>query len=1011
MLILYIADNLHLRRFYMALASLIDTILSAYDTMTKKSLSSYCFVETADSNGNLVAADGSMLSIIRVDGAKQLMGNQELSGVIEEMSLRLASYLGENGHVLQIWFARDPDLAESLLSQLNEPARSVARALKLQNVDDLLDERIKHLSKFVVWEGFYIAVWTRPSVLSKQELENLKKTSMVPKMWPTTLDTQRVWVASRYIEVRHKAFVHAIIEDMKAVAIRAEKLGSRDAIRAIKFSIYPDRVGSEWKPLIPGDVPAIRHTEMGGSDMSHLFIPRIEDQIFDKEAEVINPRIARVGRYYFATLEMSIGPQEARPFSFLLDRLHTMSEFPWRVSFLIEGDGLSGSLQLKNALAGVLGLTNSENRMLRDSVKALNEMKHEDNTIVKLRVSFCTWGPSDNLQLIEERSSQLQRAIETWGYCGVTSNSGDPIAGTFSSALGLDVASTAPAGAPPLPEVIKMLPWNRDASPWSKGSVLFRTPDGRPWPYQPGSSLQDTFIDLVTAPPGKGKSVWMNTTNFALCLSPGATSGSGGAQLPMISIIDIGPSSSGLISLLKEALPINRRHEVQYRRLRMIRDHAINPFDTQLGCRRPLPLERSFLVNFLSILGTQVGEEKPPSGLSDLAGMLVDEVYKKHDDQVRSGGNPKHYTPGIDYEVDEGLKSYNIDVEDETPWWEIVDKFFDKGEIHLATLAQRHAVPLLEDLASIIRDGPVMDIYGEARISNGEYLVKVFQRMISSSLREYPILTVPTRFDIGDSRVVALDLDEAAPGGGGPADKQTALVYMLARSALAKNYYLNEGIVHLMPKQYHKYHKARIKRIREVPKRIVYDEFHRTRSSPKIREQVLLDMREGRKWGVHIALVSQLLDDYDDNMVNVATGIWIFGGAAEDAQHRLGLSPSATNIIKRNLNGPGPGGAPFLAVLHLKDGKHEHLLMNTLGPMEMWAFSTTAEDVVIRDELYTRLGPVEARKRLATRYPKGSAKSDLESKINRMMEMGGDVDEVKEGLISQIIDELVSMQL
>ena len=58
-------------------------------------------------------------------------------------------------------------------------------------------------------------------------------------------------------------------------------------------------------------------------------------------------------------------------------------------------------------------------------------------------------------------------------------------------------------------------------------------------------------------------------------------------RLPRIAIIDIGPSSSGLISLLKEALPASKRHLVAYHRLRMTPEYSINPFDTQLGCRYP----------------------------------------------------------------------------------------------------------------------------------------------------------------------------------------------------------------------------------------------------------------------------------------------------------------------------------------------------------------------------------------------------------------------------------------
>src|SRR5690606_18854325 len=109
-----------------------------------------------------------------------------------------------------------------------------------------------------------------------------------------------------------------------------------------------------------------------------------------------------------------------------------------------------------------------------------------------------------------------------------------------------------------LADVITMLPITRPASIWNTGAFLLRTPDGKLWPCQPGSSLQTTWIDLIYARPGSGKSVLSNSLNLALCLSAGIQ------RLPHIAIIDIGPSSSGLISLLREALPIGQRHLVAY---------------------------------------------------------------------------------------------------------------------------------------------------------------------------------------------------------------------------------------------------------------------------------------------------------------------------------------------------------------------------------------------------------------------------------------------------------------
>ena len=56
------------------------------------------------------------------------------------------------------------------------------------------------------------------------------------------------------------------------------------------------------------------------------------------------------------------------------------------------------------------------------------------------------------------------------------------------------------------------------------------------------------------------------------------------------------------------------------------------------------------------------------------------------------------------------------------------------------------------------------------------------------------------------------------------------------------------------------------------------------------------------------------------------------------------------------------------------------------GPAELWAFSTTVEDVALRERLYGTLGPRLARKVLARRFPGGTARPDIESRIARIEE-------------------------
>lgn len=998
----------------MGVANFWSTLLGAGGMLAKKPLSSFSALETFEGE-MLIGKDGSLATVLRIDGMRKMIGDDELQGLVRKANTKLSPYFSKAGHAVQVYFCRDPDLSQQLLKNMMVTPRTIARRVGL-DLDDVFEERERHLQRFMVHEAFYMVLWTRLSVLSKQELDKALASRKPPGLIPGTFDAQGMFQAARQLVVRHKAYVASFLSDLAFFGIRAEALDGHDAIRALKASIYPDLTSHDWKPYAPGDVgrgprgedrvPWARVPEGPQGDMSHLLWHKLDDQIFDRGAEVVNQQIVKVGRYHFAGVDMTMGPQDLLPFSSLLAKMRDIEEFPWRVSFLVEGNGLR--FGAKGFLAAICGFTNAENKLLRDAIKALTEHQHSGKVVARIRVSFATWAPGDDLALIEDRANRLQRAVESWGYCEVSPSAGDPLAGTFSSALALDCSSTAPAGGAPLEDVIYMLPWDRDASPFQAGSVLFRTGDKRPWPWQPGSSQQDTFIDIVYSPPGGGKSVFLNTTSLAFCLSPVATSGTGGAKLPRVSILDIGPSSSGLISLIKEALPPHRRHEAEYRRLRMVKEHAINPFDTQLGCRKPLTLERSFLVNFITLLGTEVGQSEPPAGLSGLAGVAVDALYERFSDLSRSG-QPRPYTPDEDEAVDEAIARNQIELGDLPTWWEVVDKLFAAGAHREAALAQRHAVPRVEDLSAVVNTSQIQDIYRTA-LSGGESLVKVFQRTVSTSLREYPILTQPTRFDLGEARVIALDIDEAAPKGGKAADKQTGLVYMLGRFAIARDFYLNETDVAYFPDAYRAYQDARIRRIRESRKKLVLDEFSRTKAAAVIREQVKVDCREGRKWGVEVVLASQLLEDFDEDIIKLATGFWIMScreAEIESAARKFNLSKAAIDALETRLNGPGPDGAPFLAVLTMKDGKHEHLLYNTLGPMEIWAFSTTMEDVAIRNRLYARLGPQEARRRLARRFPGGSAKKEVERRQMELAERGETTREAAAGVIQQIADEII----
>ncbi len=992
------------RTFIDPLLDSIDAIMAWFSTELKQTVESYCDLETADDQQTLVARDGSLISVIRVLGVTRLIGQEEFDAIHHGLTQSLQATLKRPGHVVQVYFSYDREAVKPEIEEILSPARATAKRLRL-DLDDLFNERIDYISKFCAHEELYFVLWTRPYSLTAEQLKRANKDKLNfirTNKIPPFKNGQNLIAAIPDLRESHASFVRSVVTDLNALNVYSVLMPVHDAVHAMRMSADPEFTAHEWRPVLPGDKIPIHEARPLAGELSGVMYPPLSRQVYPRDARVMDLRTVRTGDRISTPIFIDLFPQDIRSFMVLFART-LPTRVPFRMSYLIESGGLA-TLGFKATMAAILSFTAAQNGLVSDANKLLQETEiNTDDAVVKLQVSFATWAPEGNIRLLRTRTAELAKAIEGWGTCEVSEVSGDVFAGIASSLLGFSANSDASPSVAPLSDVVYMLPFTRPASAWEYGALLFRSPDGKPLPYQPGSSQQTTWIDLMYARPGSGKSVLSNAVNLGLCLSGGIT------RLPRIAIIDIGPSSSGLISLMKEALPPEQRHLVAYHRLRMTPDYAINPFDTQLGCREPSPQERSFLVNFLTLLATPIGAERPYDGISDMAGLVVDEMYKYLNDE-----NKAHpYTPGLEPLVDDILSEIGFVLDEHTTWWEVTDALFLSGFHHQALLSQRFASPLLADAAAICRTQVIEDLYGQVRAPTGEPLIQAFGRMISSAVREYPVLSTISKFDMGDARVVSLDLDEVAKSGGDSADRQTAVMYMLARYILARHYYLTEDALGDIPDAYREFHRVRIAEIREDAKRIVYDEFHRTSKARAVRDQVIIDMREGRKWNVQIALISQSLEDFDPVMVEFATSIFIMDAGPEQAIKRsteiFGLSETARAALKTRVHGPREGGATFLAQFSTKNGMNTQLLTNTLGPIELWSFSTTAEDARLRNKLYEKLGPKEARRVLANLFPSGTVKKLIENRLATLKEKVAVIGEESNlSIADQLVEEILT---
>lgn len=1000
----------------------------------KEHISDMIRLEGMEDEHTLTLKDGSLVSLIRLEGSLIMLGSDEVERVIERIRISLSPYLTHPGHAIEVSFMRDPDAAQGKIGEIVEKTRRSAERLGL-DLSDVLNERRNHLSKFMTMENCLIAIYTRPSVMTADEAkEGAKIVSERVMAFPAMQFAQVPGKIYDEVYSRHSSLVRGIVQDLEVANQIVNLLDVTEALQEIRAALYPETSSTkfDWKPRLPAPfhkIPAGARAsqmkmapdtlgEMAALDYSNLGVPTFDLQLAGEDGMTIDSRTVRIGGCLFSGFDLTLAPEVLTPFNDLVAAINRNPfEVPWRVTFLIEAGGLQTLVWKEQYVRAFLFTAPTRNRRIRDAIDELREIDGVTDTAVRMRVSFACWAMKGEEEKLRRATSVVKRSVERWGICEVDGLVGDMMDTVICTVPGAGPESTAPPVVPPLAHALAMMPFDRQASPWAEGGMLLRTQDGKPWPFQPGSSIQTTFNTLLVGTPGSGKSVTLNALNLASALAISATS-EGDLQLPMIGIIDIGFSSAGVISMLKEALPAKRRHEVTFRKLKMTIEQSINPFDTQLGMRAPLPGERSFLTNFMAVICSD-GAKPPSSAMMGLINAAIDQAYLTKSD-TRS---PNRYIERDEPEVDAVLEAINFAPTETTTWWDVVDTLMSVGKTHEAEVAQKHAVPVLSDLVTASRVSQIEASYRDVLDENGQSIIDGFRRIITEVTRSFPILATHTRFDVSSSRITALDLNEVTARGSGPmAKRQSAIMFMIARNVLARNYFLDEDDFRIalrdgiLPEIYRDYHLKRARVSRETPKTICIDEYHRTGGLEGIDSQTELDMREGRKFNVRLSLASQRLDDFNPAIQDLATGVFICNSASPAATENLvrsfDINRRGEEVLRNELTGPSSQGAPLYVVLKTKRGTIQQKLFLTLGPVELWAFSTTAEDVALRNRLYEMLGPKKAREILGIRFPGGSAKSEIETRVSRLEETTGQSSEHARGnIIGALAEELKAQAL
>ncbi len=209
--------------------------------------------------------------------------------------------------------------------------------------------------------------------------------------------------------------------------------------------------------------------------------------------------------------------------------------------------------------------------------------------------------------------------------------------------------------------------------------------------------------------------------------------------------------------------------------------------------------------------------------------------------------------------------------------------------------------------------------------------------------------------------------------------------------------------------EYVRYWEVRYAEVAETPKRLCMDEYHLTGGVETIARQVKSDAREGRKWGLELILVSQLLADFD-TLADMASTVLVLNADSneirEQARQTFGFDQAVKSALERQVHGPqGRRGANLLARFKLREEERWIILNNSLGPRMLWALTTKAEDRLVRDELYRRMAVNDALRILASRFPDGTA-IETWSRMSTLARFGED--RIAKTIVDQVLGEFMS---
>lgn len=933
---------------------------------------------TEDGDPHMLAQiNGDLISVLDIRGARKLVGRDDFevmgtnfARIVEKMC-RAGS---GNQHSFAIGFRSDPSQARTIISRIMKPQVQTASGFGITDLR-MLKERHDALVRCCTDESVYLVVRTHAEDLTAHERKvradtkrrigiHLRKIKAGGMQFPMGV-SQTIPLPLGALVPRHHAAVRTMVDDLRAnlsaggAQLLVTLVNAHDAVASMRRHLDARPVPAGWKPRLFGD----KNSRLGGAafatmtDDAHITPTRLARQVINGpiDDDFGVRELAYYGEHWYGSVILEICPDNgSEPFSDLAARIGR--QIPWRVSFEINPNG-TRVRQMERTLAAFLGAVGDYNKGIRKAFDQLKELQNEGTYICSLRMVLTTWAKTKEQALVN--LSNLSSSVESWGAAGCTNETGEPGRAMMASSAAFSAVSPAPFLPAPIAEVARMVPFSRPASIWDRGQIIFSTLEGRPYPVEFGSGLQNYWATIGFAPTGSGKSFTLNVLNSGLLLAPGAT------EVPPITLVDVGHSGALVMEWFKSILPDRLKEQVLAVTLRNTDEYVVNPFDTQHGFDEPMTTDVDFLVAVLGTMSPGCGPEA-----AKFFERVVRAAYVRY---ARISPDSRRWQNAYDEKVAIALMNINYVVTDKTRVWQVVDALFEAGYLDESISAQRFAMPTLADLPKVAADASVANVYGNAA-HNGERIIDIFTRNIVASLDTYKLLSNFTKFNLGAARAVSIDLQEVVGSmTSEEGRRRSGIMFLLARRIGARNYFLKwDEMSRECPPAYAKYHETRVAKLWETIKFLQYDECHYFSGIEAVVGLVRSDLRTGRKFNLVSAMFSQQLEDFDATVLDNSYIVFVMGmgdASPMKVKDAFALSDDEMQSISSHCIRPGTMFARF----RTRFGTLSQIVRLNVSGYEQWAFTTQGKDPALRAALSKYLPRNEAIGLLTDLFPSGTA--------------------------------------